>query len=371
MLQARASLVETLPSKPGPWHARRVAADAGAFAEAPYRDLFERSTATAFQHPVWMDGFVRHVAPGRNAAPHLVSVADAEGRLVAALALITRRFSGAVLLEAADLGVSDYCAPVIDAALADDPLQVAALARAMAAALPAHDIVRFRNIRGTDRAFFEALAGAHARSEAFSAHATPLAQSMDEWRATALTPSFAKYLARRVRKVQALPGARLRGIDDPVEAAATVHALAALRKGRFDGDMIARSEVETFYAGVASDGTAQGFARVHVLEVDGRIAGATLGVRHGGSHCYLLIGCDYAAHGALSPGLVLYDFAIAEWIAAGGTSFDFTIGDEPFKMDFGTVAQPIHAIEKGVSLVGRAALIARDLGKAVKGRMKP
>jgi CelD/BcsL family acetyltransferase involved in cellulose biosynthesis len=340
------------------------------FTSLAYRALFDRSQATAFQHPVWMENFARHVAPARDAAIHCLIVSDETGRDIAALALITRRFSGAILLEAADLGVSDYCAPVIDADAASDATQVKQIAAAMATALPAHDIARFRNIRPADAAFFEALSRAKARPAGFSAHATALPASLDVWRAEALTPSFAKYLARRVRKVDAMANARLLGIDDPMEAAAAIGTLAGLRRGRFEGDMIARPEVEAFYAAIACYGTAKGFARVHVLEIDGRVAGVTLGVRHKGVHGYLLIGCDYAAFGNLSPGLVLYDFAIGEWIGQGGSVFDFTIGDEAFKADFGTTATPICEVETAASLIGRAALVARDVSRAFKGRLK-
>lgn len=360
-----------LPAEAFPWRAQAVVADAGLFASPPYRDLFASAQATAFQHPVWMEAFAHHVAPGRGATVHLVTVSGGSGQWLAALPLITRSFSGATLLEAADLGVSDYCAPVIERGLAGDAGTVAALAGAMAAVLPAHDVLRFRNLRPEHVPFFEALARQAAAPAGFGAHATALAPSRDEWRATALSPSFDKYLARRTRKVAKLPGASLEGIGDDDEAAKAVAVLATLRAGRFEGDMIARPEVEAFYAGIARKGTASGFCRVHRLRIDGRTAGVTLGVRHAGAHHYLLIGCDYAAFGALSPGLVLYDFAIGEWIDAKGDVFDFTIGDEPFKFDFGTRPTPICEIEKAGSLLGRTALIARALRKRIARPVSP
>ena len=167
------------------WRAQAMVAHADLFAAPPYGDLYASADTTAFQHPIWMQAFARYVAPDRGATVHLVTVADSAGRWLAALPLITRSFSGATLLEATDLGVSDYCAPLIDRSLSKDPAAVTALAQSMAAVLPAHDIVRFRNLRPEHVPFFEALAGRSAEPAGYSAHATALAPTRQDWRARA------------------------------------------------------------------------------------------------------------------------------------------------------------------------------------------
>ncbi|MCU0830715.1 MAG: GNAT family N-acetyltransferase [Rhizobiaceae bacterium] len=329
------------------------------FASAEYHDLFAQSGATAFQHPLWLSLFQRHAAPARGAKMLALTERDDRGRLLALIPMTMRQAGGVRLAELCDLGISDYCAPVVVQGHEPDW-------RALRAALPAHDVLRIRNIRPDHAAALAAFAATTPRAAGFSAHATALAPSFSEWRECALTASFDKYLARRVRKVAAMPEARLARIDDPAEAASAVRALARLREGRFAGDMIARPEIAAFYAAIAQDGAALGFARTYRLTIDGDVAGVVFGVCHAGRYHYLLIGCDYARFGALSPGLVLYDFAIRDWIEAGGTVFDFTIGDEAFKMDFGTCPTPMAEIETASSLTGRAALLARD----VRDRMR-
>jgi CelD/BcsL family acetyltransferase involved in cellulose biosynthesis len=333
------------------FHACELAYD---FTREEYARLHEDSSATVFQHPLWLGHFQQRIAPGRSAQMLAVTERDTNGRLLALLPLTLRQTGGLRLLELADLGVCDYCAPVV--ANNHEPDW-----NALRGALPSHDVLRIRNIRPEHAVALSSLAGQSARAAGYNAHATQLATSMNEWRQRALSASFDKYLARRVRKVRANEGSRLERIDDASQAEAAIHQLARLRHGRFDGDMIARQDVLTFYAEVARDGASSGFARTYRLSIDGVTAGVVFGVCHAGRYHYLLIGCDYERFGALSPGLVLYDFAIADWIEAGGTVFDFTIGDEPFKMDFGTCPSQMAQIEKAQSLTGRLGLLAKDM----------
>jgi CelD/BcsL family acetyltransferase involved in cellulose biosynthesis len=108
--------------------------------------------------------------------------------------------------------------------------------------------------------------------------------------------------------------------------------------------MIQNEHVRDFYAEIAVNGAASGFARTYVLEAESEALGYVFGLYWRGRYHYLLIGCDYERHGRHSPGLILYDTIMEDIISEGGRVFDFTIGDEHFKMDFGTRPTPIFAL---------------------------
>ncbi len=91
----------------------------------------------------------------------------------------------------------------------------------------------------------------------FSAHGLELPASGTCWRAAALPPGFRKTLERKRRGFARLDGAAVRRLA-PDEAAAGIARLARMRKGRFDGDLIALDFVEAFYAGIAGAGAAEG-----------------------------------------------------------------------------------------------------------------
>ena len=108
------------------------------------------------------------------------------------------------------------------------------------------------------------------------------------------------------------------------------------------------------------------FARVYQLKLDGADVAQAFGLVLGGRFYYLLIGADYERFGKHSPGLVLYDLLIEEWIKEGGTVFDFTIGDEAFKRDFGTAPTAMHALVETATLKGRLALSAFDAMRGLR-----
>ena len=345
------------------------------FSGGEYAELFARSDATAFQHPLWLRHLFGTVAPRRDAEPCVVTGRHAEhGTLLFALPLMLRAKSGLTLLEAADLGVSDYAAPVIDRA-SRRTSDLSDIAGEVAAVLPSHDILRIRPVREEHLADWRLFFSAAPAACDFSAHAVALGKDYQAWRSAAYSPTFAKYLDRRKKRFLKLDGALLRRLADPSEIGKAIDSMAALREGRFDGDMIALEFVCEFYRDVAVEGAPSRLANTYVLEAAGEAVGYVFGLSHEGSFHYLLIGCDYTRHGKHSPGLLLYDAIIEDWIASGGTSFDFTIGDEPFKADFGTVPTRMFEITSGRTWRGKLALAAmggrQRLGALMGGGDKP
>ena len=328
--------------------------------------LFNASDATAFQHPAWLDTFYRTLAPARGAEPVLVT-GHAGPVLVFLLPMIRRRLKGVTLLEAADLGVSDYCAPVVDPAWRGDIAAQAGLHSAVARACGPHDILRIRNIRPEHVPLWQLFLDASANRLDFSSHETALRSNYAEWSRASYSASFAKYLKRRKNRFFRMDGARLVRMSDPLCAAREIELLATLREGRFKGDMIAMDAVRRFYAEIAARGTTSGFAAIYRLELEGEPIGHVFGVEHAGRFHYLLIGCDYETHGRHSPGLLMYDAIIEERCREGGKVFDFTIGDEPFKTDFGTRAIPVHGMQKALTLRGRMALAWQNFSRANAG----
>ncbi|MBC2775101.1 GNAT family N-acetyltransferase [Rhizobium sp. AQ_MP] len=234
----------------------------------------------------------------------------------------------------------------------------ASLRSTIAAALPAHDILRVKPIRDEHIELWQALLPGSATKLTFSAHAADLVAPAELWREQALTESFARYLSRKRKRFLKGDRARLVVLEGEDAIGTALDRLAALREGRFDGDVIAAPAARTFYRAVAQTGAQTAYSRIYALEVGGEAIGYTFCVAHRSRLHYLLIGCDYRAHGRHSPGLLLYDGMIEDWIKTGGQIFDFTIGDEPFKSDFGTVPTPLHVLTHATTLRGTLALVA-------------
>ena len=83
--------------------------DAFDFLSEDYAELFGRSDATAFQHPLWLDSLYRKLAPAAAAKPLIVVVrARATGALAAVLPFLRGRRGPMRPHEFADHRVCDY-----------------------------------------------------------------------------------------------------------------------------------------------------------------------------------------------------------------------------------------------------------------------
>ena len=86
------------------------------FRSAEYAELFNRSAATAFQHPIWLAQLYERLIKLSRAEPLIIVVRNsADRRLAMVLPLIRRRYAILRAVEFADLRVSDYVSPVADA----------------------------------------------------------------------------------------------------------------------------------------------------------------------------------------------------------------------------------------------------------------
>jgi len=335
------------------------------FSSPAYRRLFSRSNATAFQHPVWLEQVYRTLAPAAGARPVVICGKGPSGDLLFVLPLVERRIGPLRIIEPADFGVGDYNAPVVsrneERALRDMPH----IRSRIASLLPPHDLLRIRHIREEHRELWSVFFSQPPQPHGHRCYETEPGEDHAAWHMT-LDGSFRRYLERKIRRFERGGSVSLKEIADGDEIAGALAALADVRKGRFRNDPIQQACVCDFYARVAAAGISCGLSRTYVLELDGKPVGHVFGLSFGGRFYFLLLACDYANYGRLSPGLVLVDALVRERRKAGDVVFDFTVGDEPYKADFGSQALPLFVIEASRGVMGYAALRARQAAKAVR-----
>lgn len=325
------------------------------FKSSQYRDLFACSNATGFQSPTWLSCFYSILAPAHPVQPWIVTFRQ-KGRLEGLVALIKRQRSGIVLLEATDLGVSDYAAPVFSPGLEKQLHGDSSLQMAFRKALGAYDVLRIRPCRSEHVGAWQSLIGTSPQPLCFSAHSVDLQPPFDDWRVRKMDPKLASKVTRKCRRWRNQHKVSLERLDDPAAIVRAIDQLSLLRKGRFQGDPIQQRHVKEFYTQAAVEGARSGEAETWVLTSDGAVACILFGLTHNGRFLYLLIGADYEAHGRHSPGLQLYERVIENWMQRGGANFDFTIGDEPFKKQYGTQAEPMSLFSHTRNLKGKIAL---------------
>ena len=334
------------------------------FDGSDYAELFASAPATAFQHPVWLTALYRGLAPKVAAEPIPVTARERQsGRLLALFPLMRIRRRGVRIVEFADLGVCDYCAPVVRNGKQQILHDHSDLADEVASVIGVSDLIRVKSVRPEHAKLLEDMIGSPPLPAGFAAHEAPLESPYDEWRLNAFGKSRVKYIDRKRRRFDRLGNTNLELISDPACARSAIANLRDLRAGRFEGDPIQQQPVLQFYQDVAERGCNSGFARTYRLTENENLVGVLFGTTHKGRFSYLLIGCDYQTYSKHSPGLLMYDQIMAEWLEDGGDIFDFTIGDEAFKGDFGTRAVQMSAFGKPVSVAGKVADSVRSIAR--------
>jgi CelD/BcsL family acetyltransferase involved in cellulose biosynthesis len=315
------------------------------FRSDEYADLFANSGATPFQHPLWLDRLYATLAPQLGAEPLVIVVrSSANGRLRMILPLLRQRRALMSVVEFADLGVSDYAAPVCDDEIFELILRDEAACREIRNALKPYDLLRFQKLRGNTRCIEQLLSVPPAISMNMSAHVATLQHSYPEWRANSIGPSYRKELDKKRRQLHRKGRVLFECSSSADAIKSTLESMRQYRLPRFqhagDRDLLQQPLYFGFYLDVALSGAAAGLARTYTLSMDGRTIAGVMGLAHRGQFLVLLGGFDHASFKNQSIGALMFEDVAHDCIARGDTVLDFTIGDEPYKQLFG--AQPIE-----------------------------
>lgn len=346
------------------------------FGSAEYLDLFRRSTATLFQHPGWLRHVYATLAPQLGARPVVVTVRAAEnGRLLAVLPLVRRRWHGVRLVEFADLGVCDHAAPVVDRTAAPGLRAAPGLPDAVWRALGPFDLLRVeRIVAGPDR-FADLLGTRTHRRHPYDTHTVALPASPAQWPPAALDPAFVRHLERKRKRLRPKGGLRLREVGDPGEVDDLLDHLRGFRRDRFRGrravDLVQDPRHFAFYRAVARDGVAGGGPAVlSVLEVGDRPAAVSLDLADASRHVFLVVGYDFGRLRNYSLGLLIVDELARSAIRRGARQLELTVGNEGYKADFGAVPAPLWSTRRARTLRGHVAGVLIDLAAWARPRVK-
>lgn len=353
-----------------------VAVETFDFLSDEYRALHERSCATAFQAPRWLDALHRDVGTAFGAKPVTVAVRDpSDGRLMLVLPFALLRRRGVTTLEFADFGLCDYLGPVYDPA--DLPLLLvdATLAKRIAAALPRHDVLALTKLAGEQTLLASLFPGMHRARMRISAYPAALAPDWPAWRAERLNPSVRRELDMKRRRLVRSGPTEFSTLRDAQAITAAFDALRRYRSARFKAigapDVLDNEAVFRFYRGMAIEGAEDGSARTERLSLAGEPIAVQFGLAEQGVYSMLMIGLDIARHARLSPGLLAIEDSIRSAIETGDRVYDFTIGDHPYKLQFGGEMIPLEEWRRARTLRGHAAVLAIAVLREAKRKLKP
>lgn len=338
------------------------------FRSAEYADLHRAAGAPPFQHGVWLDRLYATLAPARGARPVVVTAReDGTGALALVLPLVrTGRLVRTV--AAADLGVADYNAPVCSRAFLDelrgDPAVADAVRGGVRRALGRFDLLAVDRVAGAADDVLALLRGAQARRHHYDTHVVELAGTAEAWRKS-LDASFVRHLERKYKRLRPRGERVLREVTDVAEVEPLLQRMREFRRARFADrravDLVQDDDAFAFYCAVAAESIRHGGpGRLVALEVGGEPVAIAFDLVAPERELFLLVGYDVERLRNYSLGLLVVDELIRAAIERGRSSFDLTVGDEPYKADFGAHAVALHQVRVPRTLRGRLAMHGRD-----------
>jgi len=332
------------------------------FLSPEYAELFDSSAATAFQHPLWLDGLYARLASHAGAKPLVVVVRRrATGALAMVLPLLRIRRGPVRTVEFADLRVSDYLAPVCSPEVFSSLLEDEAACDEIRRLVRPFDLLRMTKLPD-GRLPIESLLGAPRRvSMDTNAYATVLVAPFEQWRASTLDRSYQKELAKKHRQLQKKGALSFSCCDDSASILEAMDAMKQFRGPRFqaqgDGDLLQRPEYYDFYSGIALSGLGS-LVRLYAMKMDGNVIAAVLGLCHCGSFLIIMSAFDIEGYKSQSLGSLMFEQVARDCIERGDQMLDFTIGDEPYKKLFGGQPSPMWMVTQAGSTAGAISLFA-------------
>lgn len=322
--------------------------------------------ATVFQTESWL--WAWYATIGRTVGePVLLSATDRRSGELATMLPLVRRTAGRLrIVEFADHGVSDSNAPVLGPAAPTNAADAQAMWKAMRKALSGADVVRFTKMPPEIEGRANPLTLLpSARRASLTGNILAIDGSWDDYLAS-LKGMLRKQLRKTWRVFTEHEGATFRRIEDPDEAVCVLAELARQQGARLrtQGEPYRLDEPEfaAFYRSLVAEGVADGSVILTALMHNDEVVAALLGLARGSTYVMVRISAGAEKWGSCSPGRLVIVRTMQMLHAEGFRTFDFSVGDYPYKRRLGARSQPLFDLTAALAPRG-LPLLAYDRTK--------
>lgn len=308
--------------------------------------LLDGLEGSTFQSPFWLSAWFRALGDVEGLDRFLVLVEDQAGLPLLALPLVRRVLNNVRVIEAPDLGVSDYAAPLVRRSALGSLPHPELLWERIKAMLPPADLLHFCRQPPVIRGMVNPLYGhSAARRNRLNGWVLPLGACWDEYFAS-LSPKMREKLKKMGRKFDREPCGARKLVTTVDEAMAILDDLERLQGERIERKGLAyhldEPAVRAFYRTLIKTGLPAGKVQMTALLVEGKTVAANLGVISGNELVYLRVANEFGDWARHALGLVVTELAISEAQRRGIRTFDFTMGNYDYKRRFGAIEMPLQ-----------------------------
>ena len=349
--------------------------------ETEWRGFQAQADCTAFQTFEWLSCWQRHIGAASGVTPCIVVARDRSDAVVMILPLAVR--PAGFVRELVWLGseLCDYNAPLLaaDCAARLDRAKFLSLWQETLALVQKNarlhfDLIRLDKMPETVRGQPNPMLGLPTVLHPSGAYATPLADSWEAFYAAKRSPSTRRRDRTKRNRLGELGEVAFHTPATASGALAALDVLVAQKSAFFArrgiANLFARPGYLDFYREFAAKGCAEGLAHVSELKVGDEVAAVNFALTLGGRYYYVLSSYTDGDMARLGPGAVHLHELMRYAIDKQYTMFDFTIGDERYKLDWCDVVHPLYdhvAVSTGRGALAAApALIVKRLKRRIK-----
>ena len=314
--------------------------------------------STPFQSYAWISALLQTVGRSFDVELHVVIVKDRRtGEDLMLLPLVRRRARLLRFLEIPDFSVSDYNSSIIGRSIVLDKVRVAEVWDAAMRALPPSDVLYLQKIPQILSDVANPLVGLKGfREECYSSWQLALPENLTELEQKTLSSATRRQIRRRTRQLEEAGDLSYVVPDTEAERLALFAVLREQRQSRFvalgRNNVLASPAHSQFYDLILQSGFDPEVLTVHGLKVGDETIATAFGL-YWQKRFYLLMSTMASGNWLeLSPGIVMIWKLIAHMHARGCRTFDFTIGDEPYKRQLGATECTLSEYFRARSPIG-------------------
>lgn len=329
---------------------------------------------TAFQNTGWLTNWFKTVGRARGAEPVLMlATCKATGSFCFALPLARWTSGHLTRLDAVDLGLADYVAPLVATDFAPTREEMNRLWQALLAQLPKADILYLGKIPpmiGARPNPLLLVSGLHRHRQ--RAWGTPLTEPPLDFTALGMPKKRSRELNNRWKRLANLGTLTFRIAETAAEKDEGFAVLCAQRTARFTAmgrpNALDSAEVRDFYRALLDGNDGRTGAVLQTLSVNDEIIACGLGLMTPDAFLMIFPTIGGEEWKPYSPGLQHFRKSM-EWAAERGCRFyDFTLGSEAYKSEFGAIPTDLYEIVAPRSLKGRLAAAELTIRREIHKR---
>jgi CelD/BcsL family acetyltransferase involved in cellulose biosynthesis len=314
---------------------------------------------TPFQTHAFLSSWYETLGRAPGVSPAIVELRDASGRAAALWPLAHYRNGRLREVGFADGELTDNCAPLLGEAFPRDRDGFAQLWRATLKALAPSDVVRVVKSPGVLNGAANPLATLPgAGLEPLSRHIVDMPGTFEEYSASRTT-KFSKEQRRVWRVFTRNEGADFEFLTDPARASMLFAQFEALQETRMReigvayrlGDPVYRAFSRTWI----ERGVADGSVVFGALTCRDELVGGVIGASNGRDVAFVRLCFAPGQWTACSPGRLVLEKTLEALHARGFRAVDLSVGEFPYKYDFGVRLEPLYGLLTPVSLRGSPA----------------